>query len=204
MALVNKFKSKFLEEIKSFISKTIGAENTFVYTQLEKDTQSISNILTQLETLKFQNANLVLPKGSGRHYKIESNNIPKTAHANIRVRAAKNGMKKYEVWFMKVNDSTLKGGAESVVEFDFIIAGENPVNSVAHTPIVVPKVVPVQTPPTIVPVKKGIDPCSIPKGYTCVMEGDKYICTKMGGGAYESKYLKYKNKYIQLKNQLNL
>jgi hypothetical protein len=26
---------------------------------------------------------------------------------------------------MKVNDSALKGGAESVVEFDFIIAGEN-------------------------------------------------------------------------------
>jgi hypothetical protein len=52
--------------------------------------------------------------------------------------------------------------------------------------------------------KKGIDPCTIPKGYLCKQEGDKYICTKMAGGSngYQAKYLKYKAKYLQLKAQL--
>ena len=221
MALVNKYKSKLLEEIKSFISKIIGSENTYVYTQLEKDTESIGKILNQLENLKFQNARLILPKGSGRHYKIESINVPKTAHANIRVRAAKNGMKKYEVWFMKVHDTALKGGTESVVEFDFIIAGENPVTS-NFSPIVYEVKRPIDTfiPIPVQPQNKVVNssekiinsqgpivytkPCDIPKGYKCLKDGDKYVCTKIGGGSYESKYLKYKMKYLQLKNQYNL
>jgi hypothetical protein len=51
---------------------------------------------------------------------------------------------------------------------------------------------------------EGIDPCTIPKGYTCKLEGDKYVCTKMAGGSdgYQAKYLKYKAKYLALKNQL--
>jgi hypothetical protein len=303
MALVNKFKTKFFEEIKAFISKSIGPENTFVYPQLANDEEKIAKILTKLESLKFSNVNLVLPKGSGRHYKIEPSAIPKIAHANVRFRAGKNGMKKYEVWIMKTNEADLKGGAESVVEFDFIIAGDAPKTVPPHpvpvpvTPVhpvpphpAPPHPVPVAPPhPAPVPVapphpvphvtphpaplhqvdpnlcnfkvgeeihvigtensgkegkvsgvvncvghknesankynihlgdgkdvkdviefslrhgKKGIEPCSIPKGYICKLEGDKYICTKMAGGSYaelEAKYMKYKMKYLSLKNSL--
>jgi hypothetical protein len=207
MSLVAKYSAMFLQQIKNYITQNVGPKNIYKYTQEANDVQKINTILNGLEKLKVSNVHLVLPtKNDERNYRIDPKNLPKVAYGKIGVKVTKNGNVRdgivpYDVVFDKLVVDHLKGGDTKVFNLDFLIvadvkAATPPSPAAAH----------VNVPIAALPPKpSGIDPCTIPKGYLCKLEGNKYVCTKMAGGSsYQDKYLKYKAKYLQLKNQLNL
>jgi hypothetical protein len=225
MSLVSKFNTSFAKQITDYIKKYAIPElesdvagNSINYDGKSSITfkpEDLNRILTELEKLKVKNVNLVLPEKEARgKYRINPSKIPKNPHGKIQVQIYKksnivNRVAPYTVQVIsRMSTDPIRGGKEYIhFSLDFLIVADSvsAVTPPSPAPAAARVSVPIAPSPSP-PKPSGIDPCTIPKGYLCKLEGNKYVCTRMGGGSngYEAKYLKYKAKYLQLKNQLNL